>query len=68
MMQLHQRTCFKTIKVEYLNPRERKRSLESHKFLVENKDRIINAIICDNGSVQRAWMQNEEASSPTSYL
>ena len=51
-----------------LSPSERKKILESLIFLVEKRDGTVKARTCANGSVQRAWMGKEDASSPTVSL
>ena len=65
MKQLHDRECFKPIKMDTLNPTERKRALESLIFLTEKKDGSIKARHCANGSTQREYMSREDVSSPT---
>ncbi len=44
--------------------------MESLMFLVQkkDKDKTIKARTCANGSIQRAWMQREDATSPTASL
>ena len=50
MKQLHDRTCWKPIKVQTLTPTKRKKALESLIFLVEKKCGKIKAHHCANGS------------------
>ena len=68
MIQIHQITCFKPIKLSFFDPIERKISLEQLIFLVGAKDGVVESKTCDNGSVQIAWMPKEQTSSPTVYL
>ncbi len=65
MKQLHDREVFRPIHPSKLTPSEKKKVLESLIFLVEKRDGTIKARTCANGSVQRAWMGKDEASSPT---
>ena len=65
MKQLHQRDCFYPIHPDKLSPSERKKVLESLIFLVEKRDGRIKARTCANGSVQRVYMDKEDAASPT---
>ena len=57
MLQIHQKTYFRPIKVADFNPREIKRALELLIFLVLKKDVIIKSRTCANGSVQISWMK-----------
>ena len=56
MLNLHQITCFRPIKLIELNQRERKRELYSLIFLVK-KDRRIKSRTCANGGAKITWMQ-----------
>jgi hypothetical protein len=44
---------------------ERKRAMESLIFLVEKRDGRVKARTCANGSTQRAYMERDDAASPT---
>ena len=65
MKQLHDRSCWKPIRLEDLTPSERRKALESLIFLVEKKDGRLKSRHCANGSKQRNWINSEEATSPT---
>ena len=65
MQQLHDRTCFRPLHARDLTDTERARVIESLFFLTEKRDGRIKGRTCANGSVQRAWMGREDASSPT---
>jgi hypothetical protein len=65
MGQMVDREAFVPIRVDDLNPQERKRAMESLLFLVEKKDGRLKARHCANGSTQRGYIGREEASSPT---
>jgi hypothetical protein len=65
MKQLHERGVFIPINVASLSDTERHQAMESLIFLVEKSDKRIKARTCANGSVQRKFMNKDEASSPT---
>ena len=65
MKQLHDRNCWTPIQISTMTPQEKKKALESLIFLVEKRDGKIKSRHCANGSKQRAWMNPEEAASPT---
>jgi hypothetical protein len=44
---------------------ERKRAMESLIFLVEKRDGRVKARTCANGNTQRAYMERNDAASPT---
>ena len=56
MKQLHDRECWKPIKVSSMSASEKRKALVSLIFLVEKKDGRIKARHCANGSKQRQWM------------
>ncbi len=62
---VHDRDCWKPIDVSTMSAQERKKALESLIFLVEKKSGTIKARHCANGSKQRAWIDSEDAASPT---
>jgi hypothetical protein len=59
------RRCFDPISKADFNEVERRRALESLKFLSEKKDGTLKARHCANGSAQREYMQREEVTSLT---
>ena len=69
--QLHDRHCFDPIDPKDLSNSERKKAMESLIFITEKrnvddeKNRDLKARHCANGSIQRQYMEREEASSPT---
>ena len=63
--QLHGRTCFVPIDIEALTESERRKAMESFLFLVEKKDGRVKARKVANGSIQRMWIDKEDAASPT---
>jgi Reverse transcriptase (RNA-dependent DNA polymerase) len=65
MRQLHERTVFKPINIHELTHQEKKRAIDSLIFLVQKDDGRIKARTCANGSVQRDYIDKDEASSPT---
>ena len=65
VIQTHQKSCFKPIRVYDLKPGESKRALESLMYLVPNKDIRFKSRTCANEIIQREWMQKEEISSTT---
>ena len=65
MAQLHSRGTFRPLDVKLISPLDKKRAMEALIFMVEKRDGRIKSRACANGSKQRAWMQKEEASSPT---
>ena len=65
MKQLHDRDCWKPIKLTDLSQSEKKKALESLMFLVEKKSGKIKARHCANGSEQREWINSDDAASPT---
>ena len=65
MAQLHERNCWKPIKVSGMTASEKRKALESLIFLVEKKSGKIKSRHCANGSKQRTWMNGDETSSPT---
>ena len=65
MGQLHNRDCWKPIDPSTITPTERKKALQSLIFLVQKKSGVIKSRHCANGSVQRSWIDDREASSPT---
>jgi hypothetical protein len=65
MRQLHERAVFEPIRVDDMTQLERKRAMESLIFLVEKRDGRVKARTCANGSTQRAYMERDDAASPT---
>ena len=65
MKQLHDRDCWKPIKLKDLSKSEKNKALESLLFLVEKKSGKIKARHCANGSEQREWINSDDAASPT---
>ena len=65
MEQLHERDCWKPIKLSSMKPSEKRKTLESLIFLVEKKSGKIKARHCANGSKQRQWMDQDQTASPT---
>ena len=65
MRQLHERAVFEPIRVNDMTQVERKRAMESLIFLVEKRDGRVKARTCANGSTQCAYMERDEAASPT---
>jgi hypothetical protein len=65
MRQLHERAVFEPIRVDEMTQLERKRAMESLIFLVEKHDGRVKARTCANGSTQRAYMERDDAASPS---
>ena len=65
MQQLHNRAVFQPVDVSKLTATEKKKALESLIFLTEKRDGTIKGRTCANGSVQRNWVDKEDAASPT---
>jgi hypothetical protein len=65
MRQLHDRIVFKPFNVSELTQQEKQRAMDSLIFLVQKDDGRIKARTCANGSIQRDYINKEEASSPT---
>eukprot|EP00978_Attheya_sp_CCMP212_P028784 scaffold100331_cov51-Attheya_sp.AAC.6 len=66
MKQLHDRVVFEPIRLNDMNPVERKRAMESLIFLVEKREGTVKARTCANGSRQeREYIECENAASPT---
>ena len=65
MRQLHDRVVFEPVNVDSLLPKERKRAMESLMFLTEKRDGTIKGRTCANGSIQREYIDREDAASPT---
>eukprot|EP00978_Attheya_sp_CCMP212_P013887 scaffold34981_cov50-Attheya_sp.AAC.2 len=63
--QLHDRVVFEPIRLTDMNPKERKRAMESLIFLVEKRDGTVKARTCANVSTQREYIEREDAASPT---
>eukprot|EP00978_Attheya_sp_CCMP212_P028345 scaffold97713_cov22-Attheya_sp.AAC.1 len=63
--QLHDKVVFEPIRLTDMNPKERKRAMESLIFLVEKRDGTVKARTCANGSTQREYIEREDAASPT---
>jgi hypothetical protein len=63
--QLHKRAVFEPIRVDDMTQVEKKRAMESLIFLVEKRDGRVKARNCANGSTQRAYMERDDAASPT---
>ena len=59
------RMCFRAVDPKDLTPKERKQYMESLIFLTRKRDRRIKTRACANDSMQKEWMNCEEASSPT---
>ena len=68
MKQLHDRSCFRPIKVNDLTDKQRRAAMNSLIFLTEKRDGRIKGRTCADGSKQRTWMSKEDASSPTVAL
>ena len=63
---VHQRDCWKPIKLSTMKESEKKKALKSLIFLVEKKSGKIKARHFANGSKQRAcWMSQDDMASPT---
>ena len=65
MEQLHKRTCFTPINIADLTPEEKKQVMDSLIFLVEKKGGTVKGQTCANGSIQRAWTDKDDTTSPT---
>ena len=66
MRQLHDRDCWNPIDPTTLKPTERKKAMESLIFLIQKKvTNEIKSRHCANGSIQRQWLDEKQASSPT---
>ena len=65
MKQLHDRVVFEPVDVNSLKPDEKKKTMESLLFLTEKRDGRIKGRTCANGSVQREYIEREDAASPT---
>jgi hypothetical protein len=65
LKQLHDRVVFEPIHVDSLDPKEKKRAMESLLFLTEKRDGRIKGRACANGSIQREYINREDAASPT---
>jgi hypothetical protein len=65
MKQIHDRVVFEPISIEETTKLENKRAMESLIFLTEKRNETAKARVCANGSTQRAYISQEEASSPT---
>eukprot|EP00978_Attheya_sp_CCMP212_P020734 scaffold59681_cov29-Attheya_sp.AAC.1 len=65
MKQLHNRVILEPIRLTDMNPKERKRAMESLIFLVEKLDGTVKTSTCGNGSTQREYIEREDAASPT---
>ena len=64
MKQLHERNVFEPVRIEELNNNERKRAMENLIFLVEKRDGTVKGRVCANGSVQRPYIDKDDATSP----
>ena len=65
MKQLHERNVFESVRIEDFNNNERKRALESLIFLVEKRNGTMKGRACASGSVQRPYIDKDDATSPT---
>jgi len=65
LRQLHDRTVFEPVKVGSLSTEEKRRAMESLIFLTEKRDGTIKGRACANGSIQRTYIDKDDASSPT---
>ena len=65
MKQLHDQIVFKPINLNDLTDLEQKRAMESLIFIVEKRDGSMKARTCANGSTQRAYIDRDQAASPT---
>ena len=65
MKQLHNRSCFRPVHKPLLNKSERQRALESLLFLTEKRDKTIKSQHFANRSTQHAFIEHDEATSPT---
>jgi hypothetical protein len=63
--QLHHRSVFEPINIANLTPDEKRHAMESLIFLTEKRSGEVKARMCANGSIQRAYISKEDASSPT---
>jgi hypothetical protein len=61
MKQLHERNVFESVRIEDLNNNERKRAMESSIFLFENRGGTVKGRACANGSVQRPYIDKDDA-------
>ena len=66
--QLVNRRVFQPIKLEDLTLPEKQKAMNSLIFLTEKRDGTIKARACANGSVQRNYINKEDAASPTVSL
>jgi hypothetical protein len=64
MKQLNDRDVFEPIRIEDLTEIEKRRAMESLIFLVEKRDKSMKGRACANGSLQREYMERDEAASP----
>ena len=65
MKQLHYRVVFEPVDINSLTPEELARAMESLLFLTEKRDGRIKARACADGSIQREYIEREDAASPT---
>jgi hypothetical protein len=65
MQQLHNRIVFTPKRIEELTPEELERAMESLIFLTEKRDGTVKARTCANGSIQREYLDRDDATSPT---
>jgi hypothetical protein len=65
MKQLNDREVVEPINVSKLSAIEKKRALEGKILLVEKEDKTIKGRTCANGSTQRKYVYQEDATSPT---
>jgi hypothetical protein len=65
MCQLHERALFKPNRVDDMSQIKRKRAIKSLIFLVEKHDGRVKSRSCANGSTQGAYMERDDAASPT---
>jgi hypothetical protein len=56
---------FEPIDINQLKPEEKDTAMESLLFLTEKKDGKIKGRFCANGSIQREYIDREDATSPT---
>ncbi len=73
--QLHERKCFYPVNVHALTELEKKRAMQAIVLIVEKQDTTmvteeskIKTRVVANGSIQRDWIQKEDAASPTASL
>jgi len=65
LRQLHDRVVFEPVDVSKLTSDDKRKAMESLIFLAEKRDGTIKGRACANGSIQRTYIDKEDAASPT---